>query len=66
MLNAQCANDKNDFAIFDEMDECYTANRAKIMTCARGDILVDRMVDKWFKNEQFEFDADAKDCEYVK
>lgn len=67
MLNMICANDKNDFGIFDvkgEGEHCLTSNRVRIVTCANKAVysVAKRIVEKLIENEHFEFEMDAEDC----
>lgn len=68
MMDVVCANEKDDFSILDDGEQCLATNRAKIMTCANKALysLVKRLMDKWIENEHFELETDAEDCKYVK
>lgn len=64
MMDVVCANDKNDFAILDDGDQCPASTEAEMGHCYEKAkySLAKRLMEKWIENEQFEYDMNAEDC----
>lgn len=66
MVDVICANEKNDFAISDDVDQCIESDvdngKSKACGTRAKYSLTKRIMEKLIENEHFELDTDAEDC----
>lgn len=67
LLELICAQDENDFALFNadsELQKCAESNQFKIRTCVNKSIysVAKRLLEKLIESEHFAFEMEAEDC----